>query len=177
MKSSKSNSSILFCLLETAAGILLLIKPIGFTSIIIILAGVVLLINGLLNIVKYFRTPPEQAAASQFLMKGLVSLTAGMFCIFRSQWLLVTFPLLTVLYGTAILLAGLGKVQLTADMLRLKNKNWYWSAVNAAISIICSLIILNNPFSSTAALWTFTGISFIIEAVFDVITILKTRKK
>ncbi len=76
------------------------------------------------------------------------------------------------LYGVAVLIGGLSKVQLTMDMLREKNSRWWWGAISAVISIICALVMLNNPFSSTVVLWWVTGISLIVEPIFDMITLI-----
>lgn len=172
MKTIKENmNGILACLFELAVGILLLISPVSFTSGIIMAFGVVLLILGLAGIIRYFRTEPVKAAQGQILVKGLVSLLAGGICAFKSEWFVATFPILTLLYGIAILVFGLGKIQWTVDMLRLKKKNWYLAAISALISIVCSLVIIANPFRSTAILWMFTGISLIVEAVFDVVAL------
>lgn len=173
----ESLSGIVVCLFESIAGILLLINPIGFTSGIIVVAGIVMLIMGLINIVKYFRASVKEGAVSQSLMKGLVELVAGGFCAFKSQWFIVTFPVLTIIYGVVILVTGLGKVQLTVDMLRQKNSKWFLAAINAVLSIVCAIVILNSPFASTAVLWIFTGVSLIVEAVFDVITMIMGGKE
>ncbi|MBO5197718.1 MAG: DUF308 domain-containing protein [Lachnospiraceae bacterium] len=168
----ESANGILLCLIEVVIGILLLINPIGFTSGIIIAFGIGLLIFGLICVVKYFRMGAREAAISQLLLKGLVCILAGGFCTFKSYWFAATFPLLTIVYGIATLLAGLGKVQWTVDMIRIKKGRWYLGAVSAALSILCAAVILARPFSSTAVLWMFTGISLIVEAVIDIIAFL-----
>lgn len=169
-------NGIALCLFELIAGILLLIDPVGFTSGIIMAAGIVLMILGLIEIVKYFRTSAEEAFLGQTLVRGLVFVLSGAFCAFRTEWFIITFPVLTILYGVMTLLAGLGKIQLTVDMLRRKNGNWVWAAVNAGVSIVCAIVILNNPFTSTAVLWVFTGASLIAEGVFDMITFFAGRR-
>lgn len=172
MKTIKENmNGILVCLFELVAGILLLISPVTFTSGIIMAFGVVMLVAGLGCVIKYFRTDPVEAAQGQILVRGLVVLLVGGFCAFKSDWFVATFPILTLLYGVAILLSGLAKIQWTVDMLRLKKKNWNLAAISAAISIVFSLVIIGNPFSSTTILWMFTGISLIVEAVFDVVAL------
>ena len=42
-------------------------------------------------------------------------------------------------------------------------------AVSAAITLLCAVIILANPFSTTAALWMFIGITMIVQAVIDIV--------
>ncbi len=177
MKALRQNgNAIIMCIIEVVVGVLLLVNPAGLTVGIIIAAGIALMVHGLLNVTRYFRSNSEEAAVSQLLMRGLISLLAGAFCTFNPQWFIITFPVITILYGVAVLIGGLGKVQIAVDMLRLKNVKWWWGAISAAISIICALVIINNPFSSTVALWWFTGISLISEAVFDVITLVMSRK-
>ncbi len=167
---------MIMCIIEVVAGILLLINPVGFTAGIIIATGIALMASGLLNVIRYFRISPTEAAAGQLLMQGLVALLAGAFCAFNPEWFIITFPMIAILYGVAVLIGGLGKVQITVDMLRAKNSKWWWSAISAAISIICAFVMINNPFSSTVALWWFTGISLIVEAIFDMITLIMDRK-
>ena len=163
---------------EVIIGILLLVNPIGFTSGIIIAFGVVLMIMGIHKTVKYFRTEPEEAAVSQILVKGLLMLLAGAFCAFNSHWFIATFPVLTLVYGVVILITGITKVQWTIDIIRMKRSKWFWVAISAAISIVCGVVIITSPFSTTAVLWMFIGISLIVEAVFDMIgSIFGNREK
>ena len=172
MKTFKQEfGAIVFALLQVLLGILLLVDPIGFTSGIIVAFGTVLLIMGTVCIVKYFRTDAAEAAKSQTMLKGLIALLAGWFCAFKSYWFVATFPVLSILYGVAVLVTGLGKVQWMFDMLRAKKKKWFLAAISAVLSIVCAVVILSNPFATTAVLWTFTGISLIVDAVFDIVAI------
>lgn len=178
MKNLKENASgIVLCLFELVVGLLLMINPVGFTSTIILVAGVILMIAGLACVVKYFKADAKEAAVSQNLMKGLASMLVGGFCAFKSHWFIATFPVLTMIYGVVILMTGLSKVQLAVDMLRMKNKHWFWAAINAVVSIICAIIVLGAPFTSAAVLWVFTGVSLIVEAVFDVVTLIAGRDR
>ncbi len=177
MKTLKQNGNvIIMCIMEAAAGILLLVNPVGFTAGIIIAAGIALIIDGLLNVIRYFRSSPEESAAGQLLARGLLTLLAGAFCAFQSEWFIVTFPMIAILYGVAVLIGGLSKIQITMDMLRAKNPKWWWGALSAVISIVCAFVIIKNPFSSTVVMWWFTGISLLVEAVFDAVTLLLRRK-
>lgn len=172
MKNLRENTgNIIMCLGEILVGIILLIKPVGFTKTIIIGVGLTLLIMGITNIIKYFKTNAIQAIKEQTLSTGLVFLAIGLFCTFRSNWFIATFPVLTILCGVIIFLVGLKKVGWTIDSIRLKRKYWYVIGINAILSIVFAFIVMNNPFSTIAALWQFIGIVLIIEAVFDIIAI------
>ena len=172
MKHQTRNSSILLCLCEIAVGILLFINPVGFTEGIIIALGIVLILTGAVSIVNYFRLEPLEAALGRRLVTGLAAVIAGLFCVLRSGWFILTFPLLTILYGVVILVVGLFKVQWTVDLLRQRMGHWGWSAVGAAVTLVFAAVILLNPFGSTAFIWSFVAISLIVEAVLDLLTLI-----
>lgn len=150
---------------------MLLVNPVDFTSGIFIALGVFLVIMGIASIIKYFKTPVAEAAKSQTLTKGLLTALAGVFCMFGTGWLIATFPIITILYGVIMLVIGLSKIQLVMDAVRRK-ENWFWHLISAAITLICAGIVIMNPFSSTAALWMFTGISLIVDAIFDLVALI-----
>ena len=164
-------------LLEILVGVLLLINPVGFTSGIIMGAGLVLLLVGIVCIIKYFRAEPQEAAKSQNLMKGLIALLAGSFCALRSEWFVITFPVITLIYGVVILITGLGKIQWTVDILRQKKPRWFLCALSALVSTACGLVIIAAPFTTTAVLWMFTGIGLIVDACFDIVALIFTNRK
>ena len=161
--------SVAMSLAEIIIGILLLVNPVAFTSGIIVAFGIVLMITGIGTIIKYFRTEPEEAAVSQILVKGLLELLGGTFCAFNSHWFVATFPVLALVYGVVILVAGITKLQWTIDIIRMKRSKWFWMAISAAISILCGITVIMSPFSTTAVLWMFIGISLVVDAVFDMI--------
>lgn len=162
-------SKLLLALCELAIGVVLLINPEGFSEIIIKGIGAALMVFGIISIVRYFKETPEAAAQEQTLTVGLLEVLFGLFCLLKSDWFLVTFPLLTVLYGVITLIIGVAKIQWAADLLREKAGKWFLAAISAAVSVVCSIIILCNPFASAAVLWTFIAVSLILEAVFDTI--------
>ena len=73
------------------------------------------------------------------------------------------------MYGVVILVAGIAKLQWAIDIIRMKRSKWFWMAISAAISIVCGVTVITNPFSTTAVLWMFIGITLIVDAVFDMI--------
>ena len=118
-------ASIATCLFEILIGVLLLINPAGFTTGIIIGTGIVLCVLGLTSIIKYFRTEPQLAAKNQLMTKGVIMLLIGGFCALKSQWFIVTFPIITLIYGVVILITGVIKIQWTMDSIRLKKTNGF----------------------------------------------------
>lgn len=163
--------SILTCIIEIVVGVLLLINPVGFTSGIIIGAGVLLALGGVLSIVRYFMVKPEIAMQKQLMFKGLTAILAGAVCITKYDWFLNAFPLLTVLYAGAMLVLAAAKLQKMADLRRMNLPRWYMPGISAVLAAVLAAIILINPFGAVAAVWTFVAISLIAEAIVEIITI------
>ena len=175
-KTNTGYISLGMSLIEIVIGILLLINPVGFTSGIIIVFGIVMMIMGAVKMIQYFKMDAEEAAGKGFLATGMIFVVVGAFCAFRSGWFLATFPVITILYGVLILAAGIAKLQKSVDMVRVKQKYWFVALISAVFTLLFALLIIFDPFASTAILWTFIGISFIVEAVMDILTFIFARK-
>ena len=173
----QNGSAIVIGLVELLIGILLFVDPVGFTSGILMAVGIIFLICGAICLIRYFNTEPVQAALEQNFSKGLVMILLGGFLALRTQQAIALFPLLTHLYGVAILVIGVVKLQQGVDLLRLKARYWFLAGVNALLAILFAAIILNNPFASTIALWQVSAISLIVEAILDIVVLIVTRKE
>ena len=173
----QNGSAIVAGLLELLTGILLFVDPVGFTSGILMAVGVILLIGGVVCLIHYFKTEPLQAALEQNFSKGLVMILLGGFLALRTQQAIALFPLLTHLYGVAILIIGVVKLQQGVDLLRLKARFWFLAGVNALLAIAFAVVILSNPFASTIILWRVAAISLIVEAVLDIVVLIMTGKE
>ncbi|MCM1026574.1 MAG: DUF308 domain-containing protein [Roseburia sp.] len=176
-KWKKNAGNLLMCLGEIVIGILLLINPIGFTAGIIMTLGILLAIFGIASVIGYFRAAPEEAALKGGLSIGLIAISVALVCIFKTEWFIAAFPLITVFYGVLILLSGIGKIQWAVDMLRMKQKYWFIALIGAALSVLFAVLVLTNPFSSTIILWNFIAISLIVEAVVDILTFILGKKQ
>ena len=162
---------LIYCICELAVGVLLLIDPIAFTSAIVRILGIVL------YIMNYFRLAPEMGSMSMSFTKGLVQVIAGVFCIFRPEWIANAFPLLAVAYGLVILVVGLVKLQWSVDALRIGSLYWFIPGIGGLTSVIFAVVIIFNPFTTTAVLWIFAGVSLIVEAVIDAVSTIMSNKK
>lgn len=168
---------LILLLFEAAVGVVLLINPIGFATVFVTVVGVLLAAVGLMFILQYFRSEPAEAQKGQGLLKGCCALLVGLFCALNTQWFIDAFPLLTVIHGIVILFTGIIRLQWTVDMLRLKLKRWYIAAAGAVVSIVLALIIFINPFGVTTAIWTFIGISFLIDALADLTVLIFSGRR
>lgn len=166
MKALKENfSTILIGIAELVVGILLLIDPKKFTDGIIIVLGLALNVLGVLAIIKYFRSKPEEAILGQQLFKGLMLISIGLFCVLNFSWFTKYSEIMSLIYGAALFLIGLSKIQWVSDILRLKKGSLLYPALGAALSIILGVIIIANPFGE--GLTTFAALALIAGGAYD----------
>ena len=71
---------------------------------------------------------------------------------------------------------GINKLQWAVDALRLDQKYWYLAMIGAGLTLVFGALIVFNPFTTTSVLWTFIGISLIIEAVLDILCFVFGKK-
>ncbi len=157
-------------------GILLLVNPAAFASGLVKVAGVFLIVLGALRIFRYFRTPPETAAKGQDFFIGTIAVLGGFFCVIETSWFLSVFPTLAVIYGLLQMVLGFSKAQRMVDFLRMKFSLWYLPAISALIYLVFGCIIVLNPDMTLVSIWVFTGVTMILEAVFDAVCIYMLEK-
>ncbi|MCD7920158.1 MAG: DUF308 domain-containing protein, partial [Clostridiales bacterium] len=66
-------TNVIGAICELLIGILLIISPVSFTSWIIIFIGIVLIIIGIVNIVEYFKSPPQVGVFERKLPIGILA--------------------------------------------------------------------------------------------------------
>ena len=170
-------ASILTALFLIAVGILLLVNPGLFSYVIIKIAGGLFIALGIYDMYKYFKATPEDAAKGSGFYSGLIMITGGILCFMSKDVFIQIFPALAVIYGVFQILLGYRKLQKAIDSLRIKTRLWWLKAISAAISIVFGFLITLNPEMTFMGIWVFTGISMIIEGIFDGIVLFVQRKK
>ncbi len=163
-------------LFSVVMGILLLVNPSVFAVAMVRIAGVLLLVLGVVDIVKYFRTKPEEAAKGSAFYSGATLVFAGCFGLFGAGWFLRAFPALAVLYGLLQILIGIRKLQRMTDAIRAKQKLWYLRAISAGITLLFGFLIFFNPEMTFMSVWVFTGITLLIEGIFDCVALVLQQR-
>lgn len=170
----KSLGKLVVCACEIAIGIVLFTDPETFTRTVVTGAGILFCILGAIGLINYFRMAPEEAALSQDLTRGLLALLLGIFCIYKSEWIVRTFLPIIIIYGVAALVVGVMKLQWTVDMIRMGMRQWVPTAIAAALSIVLGLVIIFYPKDS---MWTFMAVSLIVTGAADLVSVILGGRK
>ena len=164
--------NILLCIAEIVIGVLLLINPAAVASTVIIGAGIVSIVCGVVFCVLYFVGEAETMVIKQLLFKGMLLIILGILCVTQYNALMAALPFVTWVYGIAMLILAAYKVQCTVDILRLSGIRWYFPAISAAIAVVLALFILLNPTTTLEIVGAVMGVSIIVEAGLEIATII-----
>ncbi len=158
-------SGIGLAVVEIVVGLFLIISPDTLTRAVVIIAGIALLLMGAVSLIGYFRSDPVGSVMGQGMTKGLMEIAIGAFILIKTEWVVGVFDSVIAL---AILLLGVSKLGMAIDLMRLKDSSWKPALVNAAVTLVCAIIIIS--ISASSAIWMVIGISLIVQAVLDIVT-------
>lgn len=154
-------------------GLALLIWPGITTELILNICGAGLILVGAFNIVRYFLKKDSFISYNWDLGLGLTLACAGLALIVFKGLLLSIVPLL---FGIALLLGGIAKIQVSCNLRRMAFGRWYLTLIGAAVSCLLGGLIVANPFSTSLVLIRVIGVSIAIEAVQDLASIRAYNK-
>ena len=162
----KISISLLLALAELALGLLLLINPVGLTSVVIIFLGIVLILLGAYHVYRYIRLPRPDAAKTWFLSSGSGLLAVGIAAVANQHWLVTLLGTLTTLYAVLALASAFMKLQIAVDALRGSRPFWYLMAVSCLFSIIMAALLFLQLFTE-GSVWIVTGVVLVLLALLD----------
>ena len=149
-------------------GLALLIWPGITTGLILNICGIALMIGGVFNIVRYFVKKDSYIAYNWSLALGLLLLGGGLCLVVFKGLLLSIVPLL---FGFALLIGGIAKIQAAFNMRRVGFRHWYLTLIAAAVSCALGMLIILQPFGTGLVLIRIIGASIAIEAVQDLLSL------
>ena len=149
-------------------GLLLLICPQKLTDLVFNICGTALCSFGIFNILRYFLRKDPYSGFNWELCTGLVLLTIGAVLILFKNALLSLLPLL---FGLALLIGGIVKIQAAMNMRRMMYGRWYMTMIAAGVSTLLGLLIIVNPFGTLLTLLRVIGGALVIEALQDILSL------
>ncbi len=150
------------------SGLLFIIFPESSVSIICYIIGVALVLWGVMRLVGYFNETAE-IFGSFGLMQGLALMIGGIVIIARPQ---IISGMITTVFGIALIVDALLKLQYAFDLFKIKAKHWYIVLALAAVMAILGLLVIFNPFKAASVLAVFAGISLVCDGISDIASVL-----
>ncbi|NLG25676.1 MAG: hypothetical protein GX558_09995 [Clostridiales bacterium] len=147
-------------------GVFLLIYPGATAEVVLSVVGSLLLVAGVFSIARYFIVDARRAAGGWLLSSGCVLIAGGALVYAFTAALIGAMPFL---FGCALLLGGVVKLQGALDLRRLGFDKWYWPLIAAALSMALGAVLIARPLAAGIAFTRLIGASLVIEAAQDMV--------
>lgn len=166
-------SSLITSVVLLLIGVLLLFKSDDTIVALSYILGCILLVLGIIAIVNFFRKSSIDSFNDLNIVYGIVTIILGVLII-TNPTVIATF--IPIVVGLGIVISSSIKL---AYSIELKNDNddlWKSTLVMAAISALCGVLILFNPFKASVLVFKIIGVFIIIYSILDIISIFQIKK-
>lgn len=168
---------ILLTLFEMAVGILLLVNPEGFTNAVIIAFGVAMLVIGVIHFIKYFVDRKDGTESPLTIISAVILLLIGAVCAFASSAVMGLFSVIVIIYGVMLIVSGVYKISFFATLKKAGALTSPFMLISAVLGIILGVVVIIFSFQTAMIVWQIAGVSLIVEAAIDLISVIHTAVK
>lgn len=157
-------TSILISIFMIVTAILLIAKPSAFLTLVIVLFGIGIILEGLAHMVNYIFLPKEEKMYSYDILEGIFSMLAGILMLAWRERVMAVFPLLISFW---IMMKSLVRIQFAFQLKNMDEKSWIAVLILAILSFILGLIIFFNPWQTVITITVLAGIMLLISEVIE----------
>lgn len=163
--------SIIYSVFFIVVGLLLFLDPSGFVEIVSYIIGVLFLVYGITNIVKY--SMAKELTISKFLLVvGVILSVCGLFLIFNPTFIGKIVP---TIIGVCLIINSLEKLLYLRYTTEKNSEAYVISLVSGIVALVAGIFLLFNPLSGTLIVTQIVGVIIIVYAVMDLIEKLKFK--
>ncbi len=162
---------IVMSIVFSVIGVLLIAMPDTSAKVIGLFVGIAMIVFGAVRLVGYFSKDLFRLAFQFDLGFGILMLALGVIVLTKPENLM---PFLGVALGISVLIDSLFKIQIALDSKQFGIKSWWLIFAMAIITGIMGLILITHSAVGAQLLTILLGISFIIEGVLNLCTVVNT---
>ena len=163
----KNTTTGITCLIEVIVGIFLLVNAHAFLQYLMLIAGVIVSVLGVISLIKYFVAKPEDSEKGA-LTSALTMLTLGIVLIIYQEFIVKLDAYLAYIIGAVILYSGYQKLESMVEKIRNK-KFFVVSLISALLTIAFAAIVF---FLKGKAVWIFVGVTLLVEGGIDLVDMI-----
>lgn len=152
-------------------GVLFIAMPDISAKVIGLSVGIAMIVFGVVRLVGYFSKDLFRLAFQFDLGFGILLFALGLVVLTKPKNLM-TF--LGIALGVSVLVDSLFKIQIALDSKQFGIKSWWLIFVTAIITGIMGLLLITHSAMSAQLLTILLGVSFIIEGVLNLCTVINT---
>lgn len=158
--------SILSSVLMIIMAILLMLKPTAILNTIITIFGLIILAQGIINLILYFIAGKEERVFSDALIEGILFTVISLLILKNKTFMISVMP---ILVGVWIIIRSIVKVQLSFNMKAADEKSWILLLISSLITLIVGIIAVINPFEIMVTVTILTGGMLLGTGIIDLV--------
>ena len=162
-------SSLLLC----ALGAALIVHPSFSATALCALMGALLICYGIFKVIGYWSKDLFRLAFQFDLAFGILMIAVGLIMVIRPSQMLA---LVNLVIGILVLADGLFKIQIALDSKAFGIKAWWLIMALAAAAVVFGILLMVDPFASSALLMILLGISLLAEGILNFCVMICTVK-
>lgn len=162
-------SSLLLC----ALGAALIVHPSFSATVLCALMGALLICYGIFKVIGYWSKDLFRLAFQFDLAFGILMIAVGLIMVIRPSQMLT---LVNLVIGILVLADGLFKIQIALDSKAFGIKAWWLIMALAAAAVVLGILLMVDPFASSALLMILLGISLLAEGILNFCVMICTVK-
>lgn len=163
---SVKKSFVLSSVVSILLGIVLLLYP-GITSkLICYFVGAMILIHGVTDVVRYYKSKEAEFFFRYDLIIGLILCGAGIFMLLQAEVVVMIIPLVL---GIFIMVDGCVNIKRAFEMKNFGFRRWWAALVAAVLMAVLGAVMLWNPFEAAEVTIAFIGIVLLYEGISDLV--------
>ena len=155
---------LLAALAGIALGLIMIINPKGFGTVVCYVLGAVLALFGILSLVQVFRTEEAGFGRVGGMIPGVLSLAVGLSFIFQRDTLMT---ILWFFIGLAVLVDAVYKLEHAFAMKTAAIQYWWVSLLDAILTLVLAVVIMIRPLAADEAMIVLCGVILLVNGLFD----------
>lgn len=155
-----------------AFGLFLFFRPAGTINLISSIIGILLLINGGITLINYFRNEAYSSYKIE-LIYGIIAVIAGFVLILNPAAIVSVLPFILGIY---FVISGAFKLKYAFDIKTTRKQMPVYSLIISILMILCGILFIVNPFGGAIAITQAIGIFMSVYAILDIINYFCIRK-
>ena len=154
-------------------GVLMVVFPERSGDFICRAVGAILCVMGIFRVIAYFAYDRSELFGSFALVQGAAFIGFGVYFLARPQFLAA---FLTVALALVLIIGGVMKLQYAIDLARMGSSLWWIELIGAIVMTALGVVTFLDPFEAASGLMIFIGISFLVDGIWDMISVLWLSK-
>ncbi|MCD8023855.1 MAG: DUF308 domain-containing protein [Lachnospiraceae bacterium] len=160
-------------ILTILVGILFVVNPTGTTGTIALIAGIAILVSGIIDISRYVSGRDYALMMSGSLFGGVIKCVLGLFMITHTGTIIT---LLTYILSVFVIIGGVNCLENATQLKKANVSGWAVNMVLSVLILIAGIWMLFYPFDAVSTAITIVGVILIADGLNELFTSWRMKK-